>query len=191
MNGWRVTKRSMWGVAIMVVDSTENFKFKVELINRMLSPIFDWGAHFDDGGGGLSEVAKSFVRCVTGEELGDYWWCGNFAVDDTPKSLYRALWLFSPSVVDFSDMYKKHLFSIVSSDGRFACEFRLFKYELGVYCYAPKGVVSQSESRVTAGHPSADNGHMCNDAVGRLFFETVEKMINSKIDVYSGNNFEV
>lgn len=122
---------------------------------------------------------------------GKFYSCGSVAVDKTPESLYRLLYLCQPKNVDFSDMYKTRLWSFTSRDERFLVMVHLFKYELGLYFACPKECLTGKGSGVMGGWPGADNGVGCSDETGLDFFRLVVAMAKREQDVYPGNNFKV
>jgi len=118
--------------------------------------------------------------------------CGGYSpTAHSATTLYRALWLFKPCEVDFSDMYKCPLFTVATRDRRFVISFEFFKYELGMYFYAYRAAVGGSLHAFQCGVPGADNGTSCTDPEGKRFFEAVTKAIEKTHHVYYGNNFEV
>lgn len=137
-------------------------------------------------------LSECFIAYDDQEDDPSYYECGSFAVADTPKALYRALYAFKPSAADFSDMYKSNLLCVASPCRRFVAAIHFFKYELGVYQYAPREAVDFAESKgVRGGWPGADNGERLVNETGRLFFATVRAVLESEHDVYPGNNFRV
>lgn len=116
----------------------------------------------------LDESLQSFVQPMPEDWRG--FACGGAADFDTSKALYRALFLFKPSNIDFSDMYKTHLFGVVSLDGRFAVWIELFKYELGLYFYCrDKSDIEGQSHFVQSGYPDSDNGIRCSSQEGKDF----------------------
>lgn len=135
-----------------------------------------------------------FREAITLEapENPDLFQCGSYKPSDTTKCLYRLLWLCEPPNVAFNDMYKKRLFSFYSTDKRFAVTVELFKFELGLYFYAPRATIDTSGmSPFTAGDPDADNGQVLTDEVGKQFFEAVKLAVEHEWCVYGGNDFVV
>ena len=165
---------------------------KLELIKQMLSPDFDWEKSNDSLRGTWKDCFVLIDLENTKEsDLPQVYACGSFTLSDTPKALYRAMYLFGPKRVDFSDMYKQELMAFATPDKRFVATFELFKYEAGVYCYAPKDVIEGKGRGIIAGWPGADNGWHCTDPVGALFFEVVKGLLDYTHMVYGGNDFEV
>lgn len=117
--------------------------------------------------------------------------CGSFRVDGTPDEMYRALYLFGPKSVDFSDMYKTRLFFALAQGGEFGISVELFKYEVGVYLCCTKPHLTGRGTSVVGGWPGADNGWRCSDPTGAALFEAVRDALSREWGVYPGNNFTV
>jgi hypothetical protein len=122
-------------------------------------------------------------------------WDGKIKISDTPRGLYRLLYLVRPKKVDFSDMYKSEMFRFFSKDLRFMVIVYLFKYELSLYFYCRADLVEDKQAgqaiRVIAGAPGSNNGLRCTNEEGRKFFEMVARAAKFKWMVYGGNDFEV
>jgi len=117
-------------------------------------------------------------------------------LEDTPRCLYRLLYLVEPDSVDFSDMYKTgELFRFYSLDRHFAVLVELFKYEIALYFYCREELVERSRDStaisLSGGWASCNNGVRCSDPLGRRWFELVVKAASRKWTVYGGNDFEV
>ena len=141
----------------------------------------------------IEEALRELCECIGFDEYKTATGCGgrSFRKEGTPKGLYRLLYLFRPAAVDFSDMYKTTLFAIGLRNTGFVVEVDLFKYELGLYFYAPRSHVRGRPCRVVAGHPDADNGWKCTDPTGRAFFELICEAAGRRFCVYAGNDFYV
>lgn len=158
---------------------------------KMLQPDYDYDEHWDKYGEPVEEYFKQVITLEVPENL-ELFQCGSYHPSDTPKCLYRILWLCGPSSVRFDDMYKRTLFMFLSSDKRFGVQVDLYKYELALYFYAPKAMIDTSGmSWITSGIPGVDNGQTLTDDDGKKFFEIVKLVIESEWCVYGGNNFEV
>lgn len=158
---------------------------------KMLQPDYDYDEHWEKYVEPVEEYFKQVITLEVPENL-ELFECGSYRPSDTPKCLYRILWLLGPSGVNFDDMYKCELFMFLSRDKRFAVEVALFKYELGLYFYAPKSAIDTSQmSFLQAGWPGANNGQTLTDEDGKKFFEIVKLAIEAEWCVYGGNNFEV
>lgn len=174
-------------------------KEKLELLKKMMTPGYNWEKHWDEDKPSISDL---FPEC--------YHWhdyrkgnrpyptcdCGSVGFTDTPKALYRALYLLQPAVVDFSDMYKTGtLVDFTDPDGRFLCSLQLYKYEVALYFGCRRELLIDEQAkqglRISCGVPGADNGVKCSDPLGNLFFEVATMALNFEHDVYGGNDFKV
>jgi len=170
---------------------------QLNLVKAMLSKDFNWEQHWQAKGPALLDVWKKCHILVDldtafSDSGGDWFACGSSTLSDTPKALYRMLWLCNPKRVDFSDMYKSPLLAVATPDKRFLATFELFKFEAGLYFYAPQGTIqSKGLDLLVAGWPGADNGRTCQDSTGQLFFDVLKRLLEYRHGVYSGNNFEV
>jgi hypothetical protein len=165
---------------------------KIQRVEAMLQDGFNWDQHYASGGDPVEAYIRDLI--MPSVRSGDlkYIECGSYAPTNTPAGLYRLLWLAEPKEVDFSDMYKNRLFSLMSTDERFVISVEMFKCELGLYFYAPKEMVNASGFRgVIAGWPGANNGLQCTDETGIAFFDLVKKIVEHEFEVYSGNHFRV
>jgi len=168
----------------------------IDLLLEMMDESFDWEA-WEKGEDGdsfrtvLKRIAKWHDYREGNRPVGTTS-CGGYQFNDTPKSLYRALYLFSPAEVDFSDMYKTGtLIQICSPCYRFCASLELHKYEFAAYfgC-ATELAVGRSEA-IRGGCATADNGVKCNSDLGNKWFDLIVKVLEHKFMVYSGNSFEV
>lgn len=118
--------------------------------------------------------------------------CGSVKLQDTPKCLYRALFIFRPEAISFRDMYKMNLLTLVSPDFQLVAEIDLFKYEMAVYCNASKGHVSGTRQHaVIAGAPGWDNGISAQSETAKAWFGFLVDLLNREWVVYDGNDFFV
>lgn len=118
--------------------------------------------------------------------------CGSFRVQDTPKALYRLLFLTKARRVDFSEMYKSNsLFALTSPDGQFVADLQFFKHELAAYLSAPANHIEGKQHCIIAGAPGADNGIHIKSADFNLWAQTLKKCLDKTWMVYGGNDFEV
>lgn len=118
--------------------------------------------------------------------------CGSKRIKDTPKSLYRVLFLFRPSAISFDDMYKTTLLTLVSPDYSLVAEIDLFKYELGVYFQASREHVSGTRQHaVQGGAPGTDNGIAIQSETAKAWCSFLVELIQREWMVYGGNDFEV
>ena len=174
-------------------------KENLELLKRMMSPDYDWEKHHDEDRRSFDDI---FGECYhwhdyrKGNRANKTVDCGSVGFEDTPKTLYRLLWLFQPDHVDFSDMYKTGtLLDFTDPEEKFVCSFQLYKYEAAIYFACPREfLIDEQEGqalRISCGVPGADNGVRCSDPVGNLFFEVAIMALNFEHDVYGGNDFKV
>lgn len=118
--------------------------------------------------------------------------CGSFEFLDTPKALYRLLFLTKATRVDFSDMYKScSLFALTSPDGQFVADFQFYKYELAAYLSAAKEHIEGRQHSVLCGVPGSDNGIRARTPELTLWAETLKTCLDRSWMVYGGNDFTV
>lgn len=175
----------------------EVMKETLEQIRTMLQPDFDWGTYWEGDGERVNKLFRQCAKVIPNSEL-DAWYAeheqydaGSAEVKDTPKVLYRALWLLGPKGLDFDDMYKNLIFVFATPDNRFSVRVEFYKYEVGLYFCAPKDCIAGSGRGVVCGFPGVDNGWKCSDELGRLFFEVSAGLLNSEHTIYAGNDFKV
>lgn len=172
------------------------FREQLDRVVQMLDPAFDWEAYYDADSNADSDK-EAFRKCIIpgfpeDSESEHYIECGSSEVENTPDALYRLLYLVQPKEpLDFSSMYKGFLFGFFSADKRFLVAVHFFKYEIGLYFYAPRETIAGKGYGVVAGHPGADNGWRLVDEDGKAFFEMIVKAANHTWEVYPGNSFEV
>ena len=117
--------------------------------------------------------------------------CGSVKLVDTPKSLYRALYLFAPERLSFKSMYKTCLLTLTAPDQSLVATVELFKYELALYYSASKEHVEGHGSNVICGAPGYDNGIRFKGEVAEAWFGFIKLLLTREWDVYGGNNFQV
>lgn len=118
--------------------------------------------------------------------------CGGMMIEDTPKSLYRILFLAQPKQLDFSDMYKTGgWIDLVSPDYHFVAHVELWKYELAVRFSASREHVTGRMSDIQCGIPGSNNGISGASPLLAAWQECLTLCLNSKWNVYGGNNFTV
>ncbi len=169
------------------------------LLKSMFSDAFDWKAWYGEHGEhGSDEPQDVFGRVYKwhdyrqGNRRQATVSCGGVEFDDTPRALYRALYLLRPAVVDFSDMYKTGtLVDFCSPDKQFMCSVQLHKYEtcMRFFC-CPEHAVGQPEF-VQGGWASCDNGVRCTSDIGNQWFAVAKVALNWTWGVYPGNEFSV
>jgi len=170
----------------------------LELLRKMFAEDFDWHQWYDD------------VRADSPEDVfrRAYKWhdyrqgnrpvgtvdCGGHVFDnpDSPKALYRVLYLLEPSQVDFSNMHKTGtLVDFLSPDSKFCCSFQLFKYKACLrFDCAPEFIAGRPHC-IQAGAPDADNGTSCNSELGNTWFQVAVESLTRVWEVYPGNEFSV
>lgn len=176
-------------------------KEKLELLKTMMSPDYDWEAHWerDELDRGIDDIFRQCYRWHDyrqGNRLKPTHGCGSVKFTDTPKALYRILYLVKPSFVDFSDMYKTGtLIDLTDPEQRFLCSFQLCKYEASMWFSCPKEFLVDDQEgqgfRISCGVPGVDDGTRCSDPLGNLFFEVATMALNFQHMVYGGNDFSV
>lgn len=116
--------------------------------------------------------------------------CGSSRLKDTPKSLYRVLFLFKPQRLSFGDMYKARLLVLVDPTGELAALFEFYKYEAAIYFAAKKRHIAGRGRNVICGLPGSDNGVTCSTEYAREWFSLLVDCLNRSWEVYGGNNFD-
>jgi hypothetical protein len=166
---------------------------QIQKVVEMLSPDFDWDKHWvKDDAESIEDKFRKCVKLLPPEVVGDYHDCGSYKGEDTPRGLYRLLYLLEPEAVDFSNMYRGQILAFASADERFMIKVFLFEYELGLYFLAPEETIDKSEAVcVPAAWPGADNRIRCTDPAGVAFFDMVRKVVEHEYDVYPAGGFKV
>ena len=113
---------------------------------------------------------------------------------DTPKSLYRFLYLWEPKEVDFSDMYKSVL-ALIRIHPKGIVSLDLYKYELAAYLYVTSDQVKvendEDKGMWVCGAPGVENAQMIPDSEVYKEFKIFEELLTMKHHIYPGNDFEV
>ncbi len=118
--------------------------------------------------------------------------CGSTRLKDTPKSLYRAMFLFEPERVSFKgEMYKGSLLTLVSPGYQLVASLEFYKYELAIYFSATKEHVEGRGSNIVCGLPGSDNGVRFKGEIAQAWFGLITGLLDREWDVYGGNNFAV
>ena len=117
--------------------------------------------------------------------------CGSVRLADTPRALYRAMFLFEPEGLSFKSMYKGELLCLVSPDYNLVATLEFFKFELAVYFSASQDQIEGKGSRVVSGLPGSDNGIRFKGAITKSWFQLVQTLLDREWDVYGGNHFTV
>jgi hypothetical protein len=111
---------------------------------------------------------------------------------DTPKSLYRFLYLWKPKDMDFSDMYKSHLAMVRIHPNAVVC-LCLYKYELAAYLYTTPDAVRKREIKpieISCGVPGYANESLVEGSEIHKEFQIFRGLLEMKHNVYSGNEFK-
>ena len=170
---------------------------KIDRLMTMMADDFDWKAYDPDGelDESLEDDFRECCSLIGHDEKWSLVQVGSQKVEDTPKALYRALYLMRPTKLDFDDMYKSGLLEIGSPDRRYAVLVDFWKYTIGLYFYAPADTVppkvAHGDLSIACGIPGVDNGWRTTDPVAQKFFALVSRALNRTWMVYSGNDFEV
>lgn len=166
-------------------------KEKLELLKEMLNPDYD---HEESD----TSVEEIFSDCYKwhdyrkGDRPQGTRSCGSSKFDDTPKALYRILYLTGVDTVDFSDMFKSGtLIEICSPDYDFRAGVEFYKFELAVRFGCVKEHCLGTRNMIECGVPGHDNGVKCSSEIGNLWFGMFMKCLNYKYCVYGGNDFFV
>jgi hypothetical protein len=117
--------------------------------------------------------------------------CGSARLRDTPRALYRALFLFHPERLSFKGMYKETLLTLVSPDYHLVATLEFFKYELAVYFSAAEEHIEGRRARIVCGLPGSDNGVKFKGIVAEGWFGLIRCLLDREWTVYGGNNFVV
>lgn len=115
------------------------------------------------------------------------------AFQDTPKSLYRFLYLWEPKKMDFSDMYKSSL-ALIDLNGTAIVSVKLFKYELAAYFYVPITEIIPKPAHfieIHCGIPECEEAEIIPTSQAPKEIEFFINLLETEHDVYGGNNFKV
>ena len=177
------------------LGGTACYMADLDRLLNMLQPNFDWEAYWENGTDGADDLFRKLYRWHDyrdgPREVGTVD-CGGHCFDDSPKTLYRALYLLRPSHVDFADMYKTgSLIDFVSPCNEFMISLQLFKYEFQAYFSCAENHARGQLHGVIGGWADADNGVSCGSELGNKWFDIAVRAIERRWDVYRGNNFMV
>lgn len=131
--------------------------------------------------GKISVEKQSWIRAIS------------FDFKDTPKSLYRFLYLWQPTEVDFSDMYKGGL-AVIDLNGVGLVLLKFYKFELVAYLYAPQSELKprpQAFIEISSEIPATENEEFIDGSKAKEEFEIFGSLLEWMHTVYAGNNFEV
>lgn len=118
--------------------------------------------------------------------------CGSVSIKDTPRGLYRLLYLSRPKGLDFDDMYKTGgLICLCSPDYQFVAEAELWKYALALRFLSTSEHITGRRSSVQCGVPGVGNGIEASSPLLKQWCDTLVLCLRTRWDVYPGNNFTV
>ena len=115
------------------------------------------------------------------------------ALSDTPKCLYRFLYIWEPKKIDFSDMYKSSI-ALIDLEEKAIVKLALFKYELAAYLYVPPEDVLPREVHaieISCGIPGVDEEELTKESKANEVFQDFIDLLEQEHDVYPGNFFRV
>lgn len=157
---------------------------------------------FSDDGFDQNKVREKYPIIQKSKRVLTY---RSVAFSDTPKSLYRFLYLWRSPSLNFSDMYKSTI-AVIDLNGAAVAKLAFFKYELAAYFYVPEGDIIVKPVRaiatpagplfVSSGIPGIedDDEYRPQLVEGSKAEEEIQAFIallEQEHDVYSGNNFRV
>lgn len=128
----------------------------------------------------------------TPEEKSGWKRAASVSFKDTPKSLYRFLYIWEPRQVDFSDMYKC-TFAIIDL-GKGIVYLDLYQYELAAYFYVPQSELKPHPAyliEISCGVPGTEDVEFIEGSKAKEEFEEFVKLLEQEHEVYPGNNFKV
>lgn len=117
----------------------------------------------------------------------------SIAFDDTPKSLYRFLYLWEPKDIDFSDMYKSHL-KLIRIHEKGAISLSLYKYELAGYLYVTPDQIRPRQKHaieISCGVPGVEIEALIDNSEVYKEFKIFKGLLEMEHNVYGGNGFVV
>ena len=107
-------------------------------------------------------------------------------------AFYRLLFLAQPKQLDFSDMYKSGiLFALVSPNGEFVADIEFWKYEPCVRFSAAPEHLDVEPRIVFCGIPGTDNGGHAKTLELKAWMALLQRCLDRRWMMYSGNDFEV
>jgi hypothetical protein len=112
---------------------------------------------------------------------------------NTPKSLYRFLYIWQPENINFSHMYKS-VVAYVDLNGTGVAVMEFYKYQFAVYFYVPEREIkpqSMGMISVNCGVPGTEHNQFVEGSQAKLEFDRFVAILEAKHDVYTGNNFVV
>lgn len=117
----------------------------------------------------------------------------SIAFEDTPKNLYRFLYLWEPEDIDFSDMYKSEL-ALIRIHKESVISLNFYKYELAGYLFVTPNHIQprlQHEIEIQCGVPGFENEMLIDKSDIYKEFQIFKGLLEKKQNVYPGNNFFV
>lgn len=117
----------------------------------------------------------------------------SIAFEDTPKSLYRFLYLWEPKDIDFSDMYKSRV-AVIRIHKKGVVRLALYKYELAAYLFVTPDQIRQRREHdieISCGVPGFENEALIEDSEVYKEFQIFRGLLEMEHDVYPGNDFVV
>lgn len=161
------------------------------LLNNMLDPGFDQDEHGDS-----IETVFDRLYFVIKDEKFKAIECGSIRMRDTPKSLFRLLYLTETNE-PIRDLYKGVFIWITDSKKKLLAEYGFYKYEAGLFFNCPLSMTNRrktifgSEIELVCGGFGGNNKIYCKDQVSALWFWTLARILHTELDVYPGNFFKV
>ena len=113
--------------------------------------------------------------------------------EDTPKSLYRFLYLWEPKNINFSGMYKSAL-TLVRIHPKGVVLLSLYKYELTGYLYVTLDQIRprlQHSIGTHCGFPEVENEALIDNSKIYKEFQIFRGLLEMEHNVYLGNDFIV
>ena len=158
-------------------------------------PKIDKDLFYDDGHFDISKVQDRYPLIT---EMEDDAFDGlirgtSTYFSNTPKSLYRFFYIWQPENLGFAFMYKSEL-AYVDLNGTGIAVIEFYKYQLAVYFYVPECEIkpqSMGMIGVSCGVPGTEHNQFIEGSQAKLEFDRFVTILESKHDVYPGNNFTV
>lgn len=178
------------------IASSQGYMADLDALLAMFSPEFDWEKYWEDprsnGPDYLFKKLFTWHDYREGPRRIGTDDCGGHRFENTPEVFYRAAFLFRPSHIDLSDMYKTgSMIDFVSPCGEFFGSLQLYKYEVQLYFGCAQAHIGGKPHTVQGGWADCDNGVHCTSELGKKWFEVAVKALERVWSVYPGNRFEV
>ena len=110
---------------------------------------------------------------------------------DTPRDLYRLLYLLCPVGVRFNDMYGGGIEGITSPCRRFAASFYFHKYELAAHLLVVPRLAMRWRAALVESSIAGSGGMQTKSPDALAWFEMIDLALTRKWRVYPSNKFEV